>query len=48
MKTTAVSRIGSVVVRRCAFEELVEKALQCLLEECHQALDNLAIVVEDL
>lgn len=46
-KTTAASQIGSVAVRRRAFEKLVEKALQLLPEEFRTALDNLAIVVED-
>ena len=46
-KTTEASRTGSVDVRRRVFEELVEKALQRLPEEFRQALDNLAIVVED-
>ena len=34
-------------MRRCAFEQLVEKALERLPEELRQALDNLAIVIED-
>ena len=32
---------------RCAFEKLVEKALERLPEEFRQALTNLAIVIED-
>ncbi len=34
-------------MRRRAFEELVEKALLRLPEECRRVLGNLAIVVED-
>jgi len=34
-------------VSRRAFEKLVEKALERLPEEFRQALDNLAIVIED-
>ena len=34
-------------MRRRAFEKLVEKALERLPEEFRQALDNLAIVIED-
>jgi predicted Zn-dependent protease with MMP-like domain len=34
-------------VRRRAFEKLIERALERLPEEFQQALDNLAIVVED-
>lgn len=34
-------------MRRRAFEKLIERALERLPEEFQQALDNLAIVVED-
>lgn len=34
-------------MRRRAFEKLVERALERLPEELRQALDNLAIVIED-
>ena len=44
----AASQLGSLAVRRRAFGKLVEKALQHLPEQCRQALDNLAIVIEDL